>query len=963
MTDAQWQHVRELTADALDRESYARLQFVESACVEDAEVRKEVLRLLSEDAACDDDFLSTPLLDLRAALALESAATPRFREGERIAGRFDVQRFVAHGGMGEVYAATDLELNETVALKTIGPAIASSPEAIRRFKQEVKESRRITHRCVCRVYDLFTIERGDGEPLWFLTMELLDGPTLREHLAASGPLGMEEAGPLIEDVVAALDAAHTIGIVHRDFKPSNVMLAPTAGSRRRAVVTDFGLAVNLASENGDRPGFLEGTPAYMPPEQVSQGRAGAAADQFALGLVMCEMLTGARPVLNRLSEREYETELEAWLERQPRGRLDARAREAIRRCLKFRPEERYSSIRDVLPVLDGGRRRSRRRQIAVAATLCASAMGLAVWLPESGTQLADTMPLTSDTRLSASPSISRDGKRIAYMSDRSEPGNLDIWIQPVSDRGEPQRLTTDRAGDTDPTISPDGSRVAFRSERNGGGVYIVNSDGSGERLLAARGRSPAFSPDGRSIAYWVGTRDDTAPFGQLYVIPAEGGTARRLATEFADARYPTWNSAGDMLLFDGCRNATAALATCTDWWAIRADGSGATDTGALAILKSQGIDVQTPPVRSWRNGELFFSGAKGDTVAIWEWKLSPERPRPAGLPRQITSGDAKEREPSVAVTGAIAFNRATGALHIWRVPLGPGGGPAARVTEDAGLDGCPSISANGRLFFTRKLRGIRQLYARDLQSGKEWAVATSGQDAFWPVTTASGERVIFERRDKDHSSLWLTGGPEAPRMICGACSHPASWMDGDRAVFYSTAHGEIAILDVESGVSHIAVAPGKDMVLRATDWNSGTRRLLFTSASRGGAKLIYAAHIPTGSLLPDGNWSRLLEESADVDQPHWAPDGNSLYFLSTRDGHQCLWGIRIANGSAGAPFPLMHFHDPRLSPSSASPIARGLTVGGDAVYLNVGEVTATVWAGKLIHPSRTATLRNLLVGR
>jgi len=144
----------------------------------------------------------------------------------------------------------DLELRESVALKTISPAIASSANAIERFKLEVKESRRITHSSVCRVHDLFTHEQPDGESLWFLSMELPGRADARRFPGQWRPMPIGQAVPLIGDMVAALSAAHALGIVHRDFKPSNVMLVKEGSDRERAVVTDFGLALNLP---GTRP--------------------------------------------------------------------------------------------------------------------------------------------------------------------------------------------------------------------------------------------------------------------------------------------------------------------------------------------------------------------------------------------------------------------------------------------------------------------------------------------------------------------------------------------------------------------------------------------------------------------------------------------------------------------------------------------------------------------------------------
>jgi serine/threonine protein kinase len=371
MTDSQWQRVKEITADALELEPSSRPGFVHDACGDDAEVRGEVQRLMAAAAASDGGCLSAPAADLHHLLNRRESGGARFEPGQKVAERFRIERFLGLGGMGEVYAALDLELQEPVALKTIRPAIAVSADAIERFKREVKESRHITHPCVCRVYDLFADESGGGEPQWFLTMELLEGQTLQAALAARGPLPHAEALPLIEDMASALSAAHAIGIVHRDFKPGNVMLVQR-GDRQRAVVTDFGLAVDLSREESARPS-ADGTPAYMAPEQVAGGKIGLAADQYALGMVICQVLAGSQPQLDRASEEESRRQLDAWLQAWSRPRLNARARRAIRRCLEFRPERRFREIGEAAAVLTGARRHTWLRWNLIAALAAGAA--------------------------------------------------------------------------------------------------------------------------------------------------------------------------------------------------------------------------------------------------------------------------------------------------------------------------------------------------------------------------------------------------------------------------------------------------------------------------------------------------------------------------------------------------------------------------------------------------------------
>jgi serine/threonine protein kinase len=194
----------------------------------------------------------------------------RLSEGRLLAGRWRIVRFIAAGGMGEVYEAEDATLGERVALKTIRGDVASDPRAVERFKREVLLARKVAHPNVCRLFELGT----DGGLLFF-TRELLEGETLAARIAARGRLAVDEARPIATLLCAALEAAHAAGIVHRDLKATNVILVG-----QRVVVTDFGLARALgggasdAGQQSSMTGAFVGTPAYMAPEQVEGGRWG-----------------------------------------------------------------------------------------------------------------------------------------------------------------------------------------------------------------------------------------------------------------------------------------------------------------------------------------------------------------------------------------------------------------------------------------------------------------------------------------------------------------------------------------------------------------------------------------------------------------------------------------------------------------------------------------------------------------
>src|ERR1022692_851289 len=201
--------------------------------------------------------------------------------GDVVSGRYRIVRFIARGGMGEVYEAEDLELKGRVALKTLLPEIASDPRMISRFKQEIQLSRKIAHPNVCKVFDLARHPADSSPaPVILLSMEYLPGETLGQKLARAGRLSVDEALPIMRQMAAALDAAHAAGVIHRDFKTSNVMLVPSGGGVR-VVVTDFGLARNAGSDGettATLPGRVAGTLDYMAPELLTGRPATVASD-------------------------------------------------------------------------------------------------------------------------------------------------------------------------------------------------------------------------------------------------------------------------------------------------------------------------------------------------------------------------------------------------------------------------------------------------------------------------------------------------------------------------------------------------------------------------------------------------------------------------------------------------------------------------------------------------------------
>jgi tRNA A-37 threonylcarbamoyl transferase component Bud32 len=330
--------------------------------------------------------------------------------GDRVAERYEVRRFIARGGMGEVYEAFDSVLQERVALKTLVLAALDQEEATSRLIGEVRAARRVVHPNVCRILDVGFHRWPDTSdtPLPFLTMDYLSGETLAHRISRTGRLPASDALKFVRDLCAGLGAVHRAGIVHRDFKSENVFLVVGPDGCERAVVMDFGLAWVLEREANARRSSgksVLGTVDYMAPEQVEGRELTSAADVYALGVVMFEMLVGRTPfsggsaaavALSRLNREAPKVSSVA-------PEIGSSWDPIIGRCLARDPALRFAQADDVAARLDGLESRpSRRRSMVAVAIALATAAALILALavakrrgPPNGTAaVGESLPVT-----------------------------------------------------------------------------------------------------------------------------------------------------------------------------------------------------------------------------------------------------------------------------------------------------------------------------------------------------------------------------------------------------------------------------------------------------------------------------------------------------------------------------------------------------------------------------------------
>ena len=268
--------------------------------------------------------------------------------GDVLGGRYEILQLLGEGGMGAVYKARDRELDRFIALKLIRPELAASPAILARFKQELLLAHQVTHKNVIRIYDL-----SEADGVKFITMEFIEGVDLRRLLLDHGKLAPTEAVDLIRQVCFALHAAHTVGVIHRDLKPQNIM----QDAHGRILVMDFGLARSVGSDGMTQTGALVGTMEYMSPEQAMGSELDQRSDIFALGLIFFELLTGKMPykadtalasLLKRNSERAIPAvDLDPSV---PKGLSDI-----VGKCLERDVNARYGNAQEILDDLDAWR--------------------------------------------------------------------------------------------------------------------------------------------------------------------------------------------------------------------------------------------------------------------------------------------------------------------------------------------------------------------------------------------------------------------------------------------------------------------------------------------------------------------------------------------------------------------------------------------------------------------------------
>jgi Tol biopolymer transport system component/serine/threonine protein kinase len=883
---------------------------------------------------------------------------------------------------GTLYRAVDQETEQSIALQVLAAAVVDDPAQLQRVKRDALTASSLEHPNLAQIHE-FSSFGG----VYFAAMEAPKGESVHDLLARERP-NRRDLIHFARQIASALAAAHLAGIVHGPLNPAYIFISP----RRQIKFYDFGfgcLGLPPKSED-DRRAFAGESASYFSPEHLEGSPVDVRSDIFSFGALVYHMTTGKRTFRKPTVSETWRAILEA--EPEPLAQITRRVPQGmdklLERCLYRNPQRRFQQMGDMWPLLETmveayqqnpdhklsfvWKRPGQIAKMAGVVLAATAAVAAAVhWWPGGSTRDAiigkELRPITSDAAYNADPVYSPDGSTVAYASDRSGEGNLDIWARPA-DGGDPRRLTGDPADDREPAFSPDGQTIAFRSERDGGGIYLVSAKGGEDRLLTAEGRRPRYSPDGRWIAYWVGP----PPFGprpdgafKMFVIPSSGGAPRQIRANFASCTHPTWSPDSKSLLFVGRSGATTSKdPETTDWWVTSLDGQQLYNTGACRLFRREGILSPTGEAipGDWKGNDIFFSTPTTEASSIWRATIAPGAGSISTRPVQVTTRAGIDLQPFASAQGRIAFSRQSYTTDIWGIPIaineGVTTGPPGRWTHDPGANVSPSLPADGaKILFQSNRTGHYNLWSLGLGSEKSSPLMASSQDELWPVISPDGSKVAFTEMRigrVEHFYKPINGGSK--EILCDEDCGPtvSGWSSDSKMVLVdSFSHGArsrlaVSLIELSSRRRTMLLAdPRYD--LHQARFSPNGHWIAFAARGETGSSRLYLAPFHQEKPATATELVAVTDGTSWDAAPQWSPDGKLVYFASTRDGYRCIWAQRLnaANQPSGEAFAVAHLHSVRYSPTVLPFDIVDLVLGRDQILLSMGDQKGNIWSAKV----------------
>ena len=877
---------------------------------------------------------------------------------------------IGEGGMGVVWKALDTTLDREVAVKILPEELSAETDRLARFEREAKLLASLNHPNIAAVY---SVHEAAGRR--FLAMELVAGDDLARRIEA-GPLQVNDALEIGRQIAEALEAAHESGVMHRDLKPANVVVTPDG----KVKVLDFGLAKELPAgrgfgshtasptitSGGTAAGVILGTAAYMSPEQARGKPLDKRTDIWSFGCLLYETLVAKPPF-----EGETSSDMVAKiLEREPdwealrANNVPPRVVELIRRCLQKDSRRRLRDIGDArieieealeapAGAVDGAAVPATRPQsplfVAGVALLFGLLGALAVWIffpsttsktTAEGLEVVQVTRLTHDTGLSEWPSWSADGSLLAFAADRD--GDFEIYVRQV-DGGQDVNVTNDPGQDFQPAFCPDGNSIAFISTRSSktGMIKIGASWGMEFRTLG----------------------------GDLWMVPALGGQARRLA---GDANFPTWHPDGGRIGYvSGTENHRSILEVGVDggppqtvldvpsstWEIVRLKYS---PNGNWISFETVGREVLLMPADGGSPRELINASshvwdASGERIyylardssggtRLLSVEIDPRSGEVRGEPQAFGLMTGFLRDLAVSRDGRrLAAAELEGSLNLTLLPLNAAGdapaGPERILSKGQVIDRYPAFSPDGRrIAFSSDRLGPMEIWIFDLDTEKQKPLRLPGEDlganlVYW--SPDSRNVAITRSVGGGLQSVWLAAadGSQAEelvpptRALLGGPFSP----DGKSVLYSARVDENTQLFAVDLATRQARQLTSSPWDTLGADWSPDGRSVAVVS-NQGGAVQVWRMPASGGETEP------LTSGDERVRHAFYSPDGRWVYF---QPSHRNIWRVPATGGEVQqiTKFPEsgLFMEEPALSADGRNLVYCRSNGGSSLWFFDIGE--------------------------
>jgi Tol biopolymer transport system component len=856
------------------------------------------------------------------------------------------------GGMGEVYRAMDTKLGREVALKVLPAAVAADVDRMARFTREAQVLATLNHPHIAMIYG---VEDAGGTRA--LVMELVEGPTLADRIDA-GPIPVDESIAIAREIAEALEAAHEKGIVHRDLKPANIKVTPEG----KVKVLDFGLAKAMAENSmvsdpvnsptltiaATQAGIILGTAAYMPPEQARGKAVDRRADIWAFGVVLYEMLTGARGYSGDTAAETLaaviKDELD-WSKLPPE--TPAYVRRLLKRCLDKDPRKRLRDIGEARIMLEEGDKglgeapvsqpvaaappppAPRKLPWALAGALLVTAAALAfvhfTEKPAPPRVLRYSLELPEKSAVH-SFAASPDGRTVVFAAGAQ--GKRQLWVRSLDTLEAHALPGTD--GAQYPFWSPDNRSIAFFADAK---LKKISAAGGPAQSLcdAANGRSGSWNRE--DILLFA-----PSPNGGLQRVPAAGGVPVYVTKTKFDHRFPVFLPDGQHFLYvvslDPDANGNGLFIGSLDGKLNR------------RLMADQSSALYLPPSAGQRLGHLLL--VRDSTLMAQPFDTG--RLQLAGdifpVAEHVSFGANNNFAPITASESGLmiyqSFRTVGGTSRLlWFDRSGKQTGIAAETAEYSFV----KLSPDEKTLALSRMNGspgaanvTADLWLRDLARGTETRFTFHASENDGPVWSPRGDRIAFTSNRPGHYDLFIKAasgtGADEPLLATANNKIAYDWSRDGRFLMYAEADPK--------GKTDLWALPmdgppeaRKPVPFLQTEFNeiqaqfSPDGHWVAYTSDESGRREVYVRPFPAA----DGKWKVSTDGG---EEPRWRADGKELFFLAS-DGRLHAVSVRAATApksafELGAPEPLF---EPRIDTQSGNNLGISYEVSADGKHFLV----------------------------